>query len=100
MNVGRIAGLCQLFLVSGDEHMKPGGNDFTQSKFCNKTETNEASTNWRKDLFKVRTKPWNAAKSKSTSAFHISFFNLIGTSDMTRHKSILTLTFSLQFESG
>mmetsp|Transcript_124576 Transcript_124576/g.398856 ORF Transcript_124576/g.398856 Transcript_124576/m.398856 type:complete len:212 (-) Transcript_124576:1776-2411(-) len=87
MKVGKIAGVSMWFSFFGDAHMKPAGSNLTRCRSFNSTDVKEASTNWRSARFSTRTREWKAVRSKSTSAFHMSFFSFMGTKDITRLKS-------------
>mmetsp|Transcript_101985 Transcript_101985/g.288780 ORF Transcript_101985/g.288780 Transcript_101985/m.288780 type:complete len:272 (-) Transcript_101985:142-957(-) len=87
MKVGKMAGVCVLSSRSGEPHMKPAVSSFVRERSLSRTEARDASTNWRRALFSTRTSEWNADRSNSTSAFHMSAFSLIGTSDITLVRS-------------
>mmetsp|Transcript_23627 Transcript_23627/g.66295 ORF Transcript_23627/g.66295 Transcript_23627/m.66295 type:complete len:206 (+) Transcript_23627:53-670(+) len=84
MNVGSSAGVCVWSPLDGEAHMKPGGSSLTRDRSFSKIDETAASVSCRSARLRIRTREWNAARSKSTSAFHISFLSLIGTRDMTR----------------
>mmetsp|Transcript_81087 Transcript_81087/g.235212 ORF Transcript_81087/g.235212 Transcript_81087/m.235212 type:complete len:283 (-) Transcript_81087:1413-2261(-) len=87
MKVGRTANVCKWSSFLGEEHMNSFGSNDARCKSHKSTDASDASTNCRRARFKILTKEWNAAKSKSTSAFHMSFFNFMGTSEVTRQRN-------------
>mmetsp|Transcript_13470 Transcript_13470/g.40002 ORF Transcript_13470/g.40002 Transcript_13470/m.40002 type:complete len:340 (+) Transcript_13470:350-1369(+) len=87
IKVGSTAGVDRWSSRFGEAHMKPQGRSFTRLRSFRMIDDKEASTICRSARFKMRTSEWKAAKSKSTSAFHMSFFSRIGTSDITRVSS-------------
>merc|ERR1719261_1585517 len=94
MNVGSSEWGCKWSFDEGEEHRKPGGSSFTCCKSFIKIEARDASVSCRSERFGIRTKEWKAAKSNNTSAFHISAFNFIGTSDITLVSSCIDLVWS------
>mmetsp|Transcript_54903 Transcript_54903/g.103027 ORF Transcript_54903/g.103027 Transcript_54903/m.103027 type:complete len:213 (-) Transcript_54903:1453-2091(-) len=92
MKVGINAGVCRWSSFFGEAHMKPRGKSLAFERSLSKIDASDASTSCRRARFKMRTSEWNAARSNSTSAFHMSFFSFIGTSDMTRLSKSTDLT--------